>query len=152
MTRPPYARTHHANRSPGQTAEERLFRIEEWARRLAGVAEAARKARAELDEASSWGAAGGGSVTPGRTVTKESDPTGTVAVSVTHATMRLKLQPLTEMLLAIDTKPLEKALGEVEKLAADTLRLAWDPELRAMLKRADEADRDYRNRKRTRSA
>ncbi len=143
--RAPYLRTPQP--SPRQTAEQRLTRMEACGLKLAELALAARRAMQELDEAGS-GLQSNGSIVGGRTSKDVSNPTYTAAVSTQHSIMRSRVSELVTLVTAIETRSLEKAVQTVERKAEDALRFANDPDMRSMLARADEADRDYRSRRR----
>lgn len=147
--RPPYART---PKPTPQQGHESLKRTKDLALRLAELVDKVLEAKDELHETAHWGATSNGSVTPGRSVSKDSDPTGTIAVSVPHRYLRRQLLLAEKAITRVDVKPLERAITDVERLVKDAVRFAWDSELREQIERADEADRDYRSRRRGRTA
>ena len=157
MTRAPYLRTPQSSPSVGHTqslvmTSAALVRSRDELMRGVELLDAVIEAQAEVAEAGSW-SGGNGSITAGRQTIDTSDNTGDVASSPAHAFMRREAGFIAdqEPQLRKAMRPVIDLIDGWERGLRRAIPLALDSSERERLQIADEADRDYRRRKHSRT-
>ena len=109
--------------------------------RIRRFAVSVKEANSEVHEQAYWGAAGGGSVTPGRNGTRDGQVVPNVALSGPLTALRGRLRQASAVLFRV--KPI---LDEAEGILKTGVVKALDPDMRKRLEDADRTARDYDRR------